>query len=127
MPVIPLHHAEQVVRGFLLMRQDEGLKAPVHRGFVIKPPGYVGAEALLAAFEQQRPDLPGSLALALKPGMKKLLGPVEVQRDNLPALGFDLEALVRVKRKAIPQAPQRLKPVCRRAGQADPLGKDQCE
>jgi hypothetical protein len=103
--VIAVGHLEQVLRGLVLVRQDERAHAlgmsdpPVDAAF------HVGAEALLTALEADDPDLAGLRELLLRDAVKVELRLVQLQRLNRSAFRPDLQAGGGVDRKVVAQPP----------------------
>ena len=67
--VVALHHAEQVLRGLVFVRENEHAAATRMRDAMIKPCGDVGAATLLSAFQDDRPDLADRRPLFLELGV----------------------------------------------------------
>ncbi len=85
-------HVEKVVRGALLMGQDEHLPPAPHRRAMIEPRPDVGGQALLPRLQHQGPHLAGRGALHLQPLVQPALRPVQLQPGDPPVLAADAEA-----------------------------------
>lgn len=96
MRVIALNHAEQVVRGVLLVRQDEYSNALGMRGPPVVSAANVGRDALLPSLEHKGSNSARSLLLRFEPTMQIDLSLVEFQRSYFTGLRSDLETLGRV-------------------------------
>jgi hypothetical protein len=94
MVMIPVNHLEQVLRGLILMRQDETPQAFCVRSPVIETPSNVSRAALLPALQDQRSDLAGFGPLRFQSFVDVLLRAVEDQRLDLAGLGPDLQMLL---------------------------------
>ena len=87
----PVNHVEQGIGRFLLVRQDVGLNAVVHRGPVIEPGTHIGRAAGLPALANDDPHLAGAPLLILEPLVDVLLRPIEPQRLKHTVFRQDLE------------------------------------
>src|SRR5690606_26843428 len=107
--VEPLRHAEQVVRGALLVRQDECLAAAAMRRSPVIAPLDVGATAPLTRLQDQRPYLARLAELLLQAIVQQPLRPVQRERLDVARLRADLQAargvMLEIVLKPLPDGP----------------------
>ena len=82
--VVASHHLKKVVRGSLLVRNDQRTVPALHTGPVVVARSYVSRDSLLSAFQDQCPNPSCVRDLVLEPLMYEHLRAVEIERNVRP-------------------------------------------